>query len=141
MWPRNFSERLESWAQLRQQCQTLDSEPALIKINQWWFQTPWTAYHLHWDDQVDWPDPWQLLSDDQYCPVARGLGIMYTIAMLDREDLQDSQMIEYQSDNLVLVAKEKYILNWDPDQVVNISLGKSKPRRQVSQEQIKQKIR
>jgi hypothetical protein len=66
---------------------------------------------------------------------------MYTIAMLDREDLQDSRMIEYQSDNLVLVAKEKYILNWDPDQVVNISLGKSKPRRQVSQEQIKQKIR
>ena len=141
MWPRDFSQRLESWAQLRQQCQTLDSEPALIKINQWWFRTPWTAYHLHWDDQQDWPDPWQLLSDDQYCPVARGLGIMYTIAMLDREDLQDSQMIEYQSDNLVLVSQEKYILNWDPDQVLNISLGKSKPRRQVSQEQIKQKIR
>ena len=141
MWPRNFSERLESWAQLRQQCSKLDSEPALIKINQWWFQTPWTAYHLHWDDQADWPDPWQLLSDNQYCPVARGLGIMYTIAMLDREDLQDARMIEYQSDNLVLAAQEKYILNWDPDQVVNISLGKSKPRRQVSQEQIKQKIR
>ena len=141
MWPRNFSERLESWAQLRQQCRQLDSEPALIKINQWWFQTPWTAYHLHWDDQKDWPDPWQLLSDDQYCPVARGLGIMYTIAMLDREDLQDVQMIEYQSDNLVLVSKEKYILNWDPDQVLNISLGRSKPRRRVSQEQIKQKIR
>ena len=141
MWPRDFSERLESWAQLRQQCQSLDSEPALIKINQWWFQTPWSAYHLHWDDQQDWPDPWQLLSDNQYCPVARGLGIMYTIAMLDREDMQDAQMIEYQSDNLVLVAQEKYILNWDPDQVVNISLGKSKPRRQVSQEQIKQKIR
>ena len=66
---------------------------------------------------------------------------MYTISMLDREDMQDAQMIEYQSDNLVLVNKEKYILNWDPDQVLNISLGKSKPRRQVSQEQIKQKIR
>jgi hypothetical protein len=141
MWPRDFSERLESWAQLRQQCQTLDSEPALIKINQWWFQTPWTAYHLHWDDQEDWPDPWQLLSDNQYCPVARGLGIMYTISMLDREDMQDAQMIEYQSDNLVLVNKEKYILNWDPNQVLNISLGKSKPRRRVSQEEIKQKIR
>jgi hypothetical protein len=140
MWPRDFSERLESWAQLRQQCSKLDPEPALIKINTWWFQTPWTAYHLHWDDQQDWPDPWQLLSDNQYCPVARGLGIMYTIAMLDRADLQDARMIEYQSDNLVLVNKEKYILNWDPDQVVNISLGRSKPRRQVSQEQVKQKI-
>ena len=141
MWSQNFSERLESWTQLRQQCHQLDSEPALIKINQWWFQTPWTAYHLHWDDQADWPDPWQLLSDDQYCPVARGLGIMYTIAMLDREDLQDARMIEYQSDNLVLVNQEKYILNWDPDQVLNISLGRSKPRWQVSQEQVKQKIR
>jgi hypothetical protein len=141
MWPRDFSERLESWAQLRQQCSTLGSESALIKINAWWFQTPWTAYHLHWDDQQDWPDPWQLLSDNQYCPVARGLGIMYTITMLDREDLQDAQMIEYQSDNLVLVNKKKYILNWDPDQVVNISLGPSTPRRQVSQEEIKQKIR
>jgi hypothetical protein len=141
MWPRDFSERLESWAQLRQQCHQLDSEPALIKINSWWFQTPWTAYHLHWDDQADWPDPWQLLSDNQYCPVARGLGIMYTISMLDREDMQDAQMIEYQSDNLVLVNKEKYILNWDPDQVVNISLGRAKPRQQVSQEQVKQKIR
>ena len=141
MWPRDFSERLESWAQLRQQCRQLDSEPALTKINQWWFQTPWTAYHLHWDDQADWPDPWQLLSDNQYCPVARGLGIMYTISMLDREDMQDAQMIEYQSDNLVLVSQEKYILNWDPDQVVNISLGRSNPRRQVSQEEVKQKIR
>ena len=141
MWPRDFSERLESWAQLRQKCCQLDSEPALIKINQWWFQTPWTAYHLHWDDQADWPDPWQLLSDNQYCPVARGLGIMYTIAMLDRADLQDACMIEYQSDNLVLVNKEKYILNWDPDQVVNIILGRSKSWRQVSQEQVKQKIR
>jgi hypothetical protein len=141
MWPRDFSERLESWAQLRQQCLTLDPEPALIKINQWWFQSPWTAYHLHWDDQADWPDPWQLLSDNIYCPVARGLGIMYTIAMLDRPDIQQAIMIEYLGDNLVLVNQEKYILNWDPDQVVNISLGKSKPRRRVSQEQVKQKIR
>jgi hypothetical protein len=141
MWPRNFSERLESWAQLRQQCQTVDPESALFNINSWWFQTPWSAYHLHWDDQADWPDPWQLLSDDIYCPVARGLGILYTIAMLDREDLQDACMIEYHSDNLVLVNKEKYILNWDPDQVLNISLGKLKPRQCVGQEEIKQKIR
>jgi hypothetical protein len=141
MWPRSFAERLESWAILRQRCADLDPESALKEINAWWFQTPWCAYHLHWDDQADWPDPWQLLSDNIYCPVARGLGILYTIAMLDRADLQDACMIEHVSDNLVLVESGKYILNWDPDQVLNISLGKAKPRRQVSQEQIKQKIR
>ena len=140
MWPKSFAERLESWNLLRQQCVNLDPEFAMTEINSWWFRTPWTAYHLHWDDRADWPDPWQLLSDDQYCPLARGLGILYTITLLDRADLQDACMIEYLGDNLVLVSQKKYILNWDPDQVVNINLGTSKPRRQVSQEEIKQKI-
>ena len=141
MWPRSFAERLESWTALRQRCADISPESALTEINQWWFGAPWCAYHLHWDERQDWPDPWQLLSDNIYCPVARGLGIMYTIAMLDRKDLQDCCMVEHFGDNLVLVTGEKYILNWDPDQIVNISLGTSNRQRRVSQEEIKQKIR
>lgn len=141
MWPRTFAERLESWAQLRQQASTADAETALNAINSWWFQTPWRAYHLHWDDRAVWPDPWQLLSDDLYCPLARGLGILYTITMLDRPDLQDAVLSEFDSDNLVLVAKEKYILNWDSTTVVNINPTGSRPRHSVTQEQIKQQIR
>ena len=141
MWNRDFADRLASWNRLRQQSATQDLDTALVAINQWWFQAPWSAYHLHWDDQQDWPDPWQLLSDNIYCPLARGLGILYTVTLLDRPDLQDACMIEHLGDNLVLVSQKKYILNWDPDQVLNISLGRSKPRRQVSQEEIKQKIR
>jgi hypothetical protein len=141
MWPRTFAERLESWTQLREQASTADPETALHTINTWWFQTPWRAYHLHWDDQPTWPDPWQLLSDDIYCPLARGLGILYTITMLDRPDLQDSVLAELGSDNLVLVAKEKYILNWDSDTIVNINPAGSRTRHSVTQEQIKQQIR
>lgn len=141
MWPKSFEERLESWASLRQQCAQSDVSACLQDINTWWFQTPWSAYHLHWDDQAEWPDPWQLLDDNIFCPVARALGIMYTIAMLDREDLQDSYMIEHLGSNLVLIQDEKYILNWDPDQIVNISLGPSNSSRRISQEQVKQKIR
>ena len=141
MLPKTFAERLESWNQLRQQASTADVETALRAINSWWFQTPWRAYHLHWDDRAVWPDPWQLLSDDLYCPLARGLGILYTITMLDRPDLQDSVLAEFDSDNLVLVAKEKYILNWDSTTVVNINPTGSRPRHSVTQEQIKQQIR
>lgn len=141
MWPRTFAERLESWAQLREQASTADAETALRAINSWWFQTPWRAYHLHWDDQEVWPDPWQLLSDDLYCPLARGLGILYTITMLDRADLQDAVLAEFDSDNLVLVAKKKYILNWDPEQMLNITLGHFNSHRSITQEQIKQQIR
>ena len=141
MWPKTFAERLESWSQLRIQASTADAETALRAINSWWFQTPWRAYHLHWDDHAVWPDPWQLLSDDLYCPLARGLGILYTITMLDRPDLQDAVLAEFDSDNLVLVAKKKYILNWDSTTVVNINPTGSHARHSITQEQIQQQIR
>jgi len=120
MWPATFDNRLEAWVELRSRCQFLDLENALIAINQWWFDTPWQPYYLHWDDQADWPDPWQLLSDNVYCDLARSLGILYTISLLERADMADAELVLADNDsNLVLVAKEKYILNWNKDSIVN----------------------
>jgi len=120
MWPNIFAERLDDWNLLRSQCQNIPIELALTTVNQWWFNAPWRAYHLHWDDQQDWPDPWELLSDNIYCDLARGLGILYTITLLDRNDITDATLVLTKNGhNLVLVAKEKYILNWDRDTVVN----------------------
>ena len=140
MWPKTFEERLASWHQLRQQISNSDTASTLHAINQWWFSAPWVAYHLHWDDRVNWPDPWQLLSDNIYCSLARGLGIMYTITMLDRADLQDAVLADTGTDNLVLVDKKKYILNWNQEQVLNINLGPFESQNSVTQEQIKQQI-
>ena len=120
MWPQTFDTRLASWTFLREQCQDLPIELALARINDWWFRAPWRPYYLHWDDQSNWPDPWQLLSDNVYCEVARGLGILYTITLLDRADMAPAQLVLTDLDrNLVLVAKEKYILNWAADTTVN----------------------
>jgi hypothetical protein len=141
MWPKNFADRLESWNNLRLQAATADTSTALAMINSWWFDTPWKAYHLHWDDQETWPDPWQLLDDNIYCSLARGLGILYTITILDRSDLQGYMLIESGGDNLVLSGNEKYILNWDRDQIVNINPGEQNLQRSISQSKIKQQIR
>ena len=120
MWPNTFTARLTSWTDLRNRVNTVSIETALLEINQWWSQTPWRPYYLHWDDQKDWPDPWQLLSDNVYCDLARGLGIMYTISLLNRADMADAELVlADEGTNLVLVAKEKYILNWDQDSIVN----------------------
>lgn len=75
---------------------------------------------LHWDDRQHWPNPWQLLADNEYCDVARALGIMYTIKLLDRGDLADAVMVSAQQGNLVLVQGGKYVMNWRPDAIVNI---------------------
>jgi hypothetical protein len=136
MWPQTFSERLDSWNRLRESCQNLPIETARATINHWWFKCPWKPYYLHWDDQPNWPDPWQLLSDNVYCEVARGLGILYTITLLERADMAPADLILTEDGtNLVLVAKEKYILNWEPDSVVNTN-QEIKIKRQYQQYQI-----
>jgi hypothetical protein len=136
MWPVLFADRLAAWADLRSQCQSLDLESALTAINAWWFQTPWRPYYLHWDDQATWPDPWQLLSDDVYCDLARALGILYTISMLDCADMADAKLVLTEDgSNLVLVAKEKYILNWKVDTVVN-TFQEVKIKKKYKQHQI-----
>ena len=138
MWPATFASRLESWNNLRDSCQNIPIEQALETINSWWFAVPWKPYYLHWDDQATWPDPWQLLSDNIYCDLARGLGILYTITLLDRADLTSAELVLTESgDNLVLVAKEKYILNWDRDTIVNTN-QEVKIKKQLTQQAVKQ---
>lgn len=139
MWSLPFDKRLNSWYTLRQCCQHLCVSEALQSINKWWFDCPWQPYYLHWDDLDKWPDPWQLLSDNVYCEVARGLGILYTITLLDRADLTSASLILTQNGhNLVLVDQTKYILNWNPDTVVNTNQEVA-IHRQLSQQQIHKK--
>jgi hypothetical protein len=123
MWHKDFAGRLGAWADLRKEVQSMPLEEALQTINTWWYQAPWTGYYLHWDDRLKWPDPWQLLSDNIYCDVARGLGILYTITFLDHTDLLSAELVLTEDTrNLVLVNKEKYTLNWDKTIIVNNEL-------------------
>lgn len=140
MWPTSFESRLSSWYQLRQSVRPMLLDQTLLTINQWWFAVPWRAYYLHWDDQPSWPDPWQLLDDNCFCSVARGLGILYTITLLDRPNLM-AELVDTGSDNLVLINGEKYILNWDKDQIVNINLPPYRARHRLRSEQLKTQIK
>ena len=140
MWPATFEARLNSWHQLRESAQDLPADQSLAAINAWWFGVPWRAYYLHWDDQPTWPDPWQLLHDNCFCSVARGLGILYTIALLDRPDITGT-LVDTGSDNLVLINGEKYILNWDRDQIVNINLPPYRAKHRLRSDQVKTQIK
>ena len=136
IWPVTFDQRLASWYALRESTRSLPLNLALDTINQWWHLSPWQPYYLHWDDIDKWPDPWQLLSDNVYCDLAKGLGILYTISMLDRADTADAALILTDDDrNLVLVAKEKYILNWDMNTVVNTNQA-VKIKKQLTKQQV-----
>jgi hypothetical protein len=95
---------------------------------------------LHWDDRPKWPNPWQLLDDNIFCDVACGLGIMYTLVLLNRKDCEDSRLLEANGDNLVVVGKEKYILNSRNRTVVNSNLTVSKNSKFICYKEIKKQL-
>lgn len=141
MWYPDFADRLESWHGLRIAAQSQPLEQALNLIDSWWQKSPWQPYYLHWDDQPTWPDPWELLNDNVYCYLARGLGILYTISMIDHKDLTSAELILTDDGcNLVSVNKGLYILNWDSAGTVNTPLT-TKPKRSLAVEQVKQQYK
>lgn len=137
MWPLTFKKRLDSWVQMRESASNLPLDDSLSLINDWWFQAPWRPYYLHWDDRENWPDPWELLDDNVYCSLARALGIMYTIAIIDHNDITDAQLIQNDNDNLVLVNKRKYILNYEDGEVVNNNPNVGNIKKELELEELK----
>lgn len=135
-----FEERLLSWVDCRRAAQTQHIETALLTVNDWWFRLPWHAYYLHWDDQDAWPDPWQILHDNIYCDLARGLGICYTLAMINHPDIEDFELVACNGANLVRVNSGKYILNYERHTCVNTSLELGPVQKRVTQQQIKNRI-
>ena len=76
-------------------------------------------------------------TDNIYCDLARGLGILYTISMIEHKDLTSAELVLTEDGrNLVLVAKEKYILNWDSTIRVNTPL-RSKIKKTLTLDQVK----
>lgn len=121
MWKTSYEERLADWFTLRQACENLDLAQQLRCINDWWFRAPMVNRIITWDDPGEWPNPWDLLVNSGYCELARALGIVYTLMMLENRLYTDLNIITTGHDNLVQVDHGKYILNWAPGEVLNIS--------------------
>ena len=121
-WPSDYSQRLQCWHALRAGLSGHDIQHDLLAINDWWFDLPWRAYSLHWDDWRDWPDPWQLLQENQFCDLARALGMLYTLHLCDIASTV--QLAQASDRHLVLVDQGKYVLNWNPGGLVNITSHK-----------------
>lgn len=120
MWKTSYEERLADWYQLRQALEHLPLKDQVQLINDWWWKAPMVNHTVFWDDQTNWPNPWELLTNNGYCELARALGIVYTLMILEIPQYKNLSIISTGNDNLVLVDGGKYILNWAPGEMLNI---------------------
>ena len=119
MWKTSYDERLADWYNLRQAVQQLNQHDQLLLINDWWYQSPVVPRVINWTQEDTWPNPWELLTNKGYCELARALGIVYTLLLLEQPLHSDLKIVFTGQDNLVLVDQGKYILNWAPGEMLN----------------------
>lgn len=119
-----YDVRLKDWHDLRTRLKTADTETKCIEIDAWWQKAPLVNHHLHPQDLASWPDPWQLLSENTYCVLARGLGMYYTLALTGVQGIDFLLGIDDNNEEvaLVSVANAKYLLNYYPNTVISNNL-------------------
>ena len=138
----NYETRLKNWYKLREDLVNKDTKTKCIEIDNWWQKAPLINHHLHPHDIGNWPDPWELLSENTYCEVARALGMCYTLLLLGITDIKMVLATNEMGDDvvLVLVDNAKYVLNYWPNTVISNSLKDFKVVKQLELDIIIKKI-
>ena len=121
----SYEIRLSKWQRLRESLTCADTYTRCVEIDKWWQAAPVAAHYLHIKDVKSWPGPWELLSDNEYCDVAKALGMCYTLYLMGVKDVEMVEARDHQGNDviLVLVNNAKYVLNYWPDTVVNNKLN------------------
>ncbi len=115
---------------------------ALTNINNWWQLLPIDNPYLHWTDNENWPDPWDILADGIFCNLTKGLGIAYTLFLIERPDIESINIvITDEGDNLVSVNDGDYVLNYCPGEILHKQNMKSTVISTIDATIIKHKIR
>lgn len=138
----NYDTRLKNWYELRANLEQADTETMCIEVDKWWQKAPLVNHYLHIMDIESWPNPWDLLVENNYCTVARAVGICYTLLLLGKRDIQLVEATDTQGVDvvLVLVDSAKYILNYWPDTVISNNLKDFKVVRKIDIDSIIKKI-
>ena len=138
----NYEARLKSWYDLRKSLEDKDIKTSCLAIDNWWQKAPLVNHHLHPNDVENWPGPWDLIVENNYCQIARGLGMVYTLQLVGIKDIDFCIAIDDNSEEypLVMVDSAKYICNYYPNTFISNSLKDFKVVSHVDMTKINKKI-
>lgn len=119
-----YETRLREWYELRKNLENSDTKTKCIEIDHWWQYAPLVNHYLHPKDTLNWPGPWDLIYDNNYCTIARGLGMCYTLLLLGVDDVDFCQGKDDNDEDVtvVLVDRAKYVMNYWPQSVISTSI-------------------
>lgn len=114
MFDKTYEDRLLAWSKFRQSLESsLDPiQDVIDKYN----TAPTVSIHTDPWDQSTWPDPWQLLIENQYCEFARVLGMCYSLQLTDcfnESKFEIHIAIDYKkSTSYYFLVVDKYVIGY-----------------------------
>jgi len=138
----NYEARLKSWYDLRKSLEDSDIKTSCLAIDNWWQKAPLVNHHLHPNDIDNWLGPWDLLVENNYCQISRGLGMVYTLQLVGIKDIDFCLAIDDNNEEcaLVMVDSAKYICNYYPNTVISNSLNDFKLASHIDMTKINKKL-
>lgn len=73
---------LKSWYSFRQQLETVPNP--IEEVTKYFLSKPRVKHYTDPYDSSTWPTPWELITENEYCPINLLLGICYTLQITDR---------------------------------------------------------
>lgn len=118
VFQQSYENRLQEWYRLRKQIIPLSTKEKAEFADAWWQKAPQVNHYLHPDDITNWPNPWDLLVDNTYCEIARGLGICYTLLMTGVSDIQFVEASDTHGNELfVVIVDNTWVINYWPNSI------------------------
>jgi hypothetical protein len=113
-----FKDKLQEWYNLRENAKHLQLDQKCIAIDNWWQKAPLVNHYLHPSLIEDWPGPWELINDNEYCVYARALGMVYTLHLTDTSNIEFYEAKDQENNELALIIVDHtYVLNYWPNTV------------------------
>ena len=120
-------ERLRHWKEFRLSLnETLTDKEHLLMTMKYWHQFPLVNRYIDPYDPEQWPTPWELIHENLFCRSSFAYMMEQTLLKsidgrwnTDRLKLLYVVDKELNEEFIVLVADNKYVINYDLDQIIN----------------------
>ena len=131
MFDLNYEDRLRSWSDFRKSLES--SKDPFREVIGLYNKTPTVSIHTDPWSRDTWPDPWQLILENQYCSFCIVLGQCYSLQLTERfsgSDFEihiaidrkksDTYYMLYVDDKVLGYIADEYIQKNDLPQTVEI---------------------
>jgi len=82
MFNKNYEDRLAAWRDFRDELE--EAEDPFRKVIDFYKAAPYVSMHTDAWTQEMWPNPWELLNENQYDEFCTVLGMCYSLQLTDR---------------------------------------------------------